>query len=149
MFFPPLGYNVVDIFWHSTCAVFPKLKWGNHGEWGLETRYRELHVYFHEQREYLYPDVAYFIRVSQTAYLIFCQYLRHSYLSTYFLSRIVHLYKILVQLYFIERIFSFRLLSILNLSLLIPFLIIFQEDVMPLFWRNVSITYRPKVEKIN
>ena len=114
-------------------------------------------VYFHEQREYLYPDVAgilyalvrlltlYFVSVLQ----IFCQYLRHSYLSTYFLSRTVHLYKILVELYFIERIFSFRLWSILNLSLLIPFLIIFQEDVIPLFWRNVSITYRPKVEKIN
>ena len=150
MFFAPLGYNVADIFWHFTCAVFPKLKLGNHGEWGLETRYRELHCIFSRAtRIFISRCSRYFIRVSQTAYLIICQYLRHSYLSTYFLSRIVHLYKILVQLYFIERIFSFRLLSILNLSLLIPFLIIFQEDVMPLFWRNVSITYRPKVEKIN
>ena len=106
MLFPLLGYNVADIFWHSTCAVFPKLKWGNHGEWGLETRYRELHCIFSwATRIFISRCSRYFIRVSQTAYLIICQYLRHSYLSTYFLSRIVHLYKILVELYFIERIF--------------------------------------------
>ena len=106
MFFAPLGYNVADIFWHFTCAVFPKLKLGNHGEWGLETRYRELHCIFSRAtRIFISRCSRYFIRVSQTAYLIICQYLRHSYLSTYFLSRIVHLYKILVELYFIERIF--------------------------------------------
>ena len=106
MFFAPLGYNVADIFWHFTCAVFPKLKLGNHGEWGLETRYRELHCIFSwATRIFISRCSRYFIRVSQTAYLIICQYLRHSYLSTYFLSRIVHLYKILVELYFIERIF--------------------------------------------
>lgn len=97
----------------SRAQFFQNWNWGTMGNGDWKQGTGNYIVYFHEQREYLYPDVAgilyvlvrlltlYFVSVLQ----IFCQYLRHSYLSTYFLSRIVHLYKILVELYFIERIF--------------------------------------------
>ena len=92
----------------------------------------------------------YFIHVSKSAYHIICQgftdilsIFKKFILLYLFLSRLY----ILVQLYFIKRMFSFRFLSILALSLLILFLTIFHEDVIPFFWRKVSITYRPKVEK--
>ena len=152
MFFPLPYYNVVDISWLSMSAVFQKLKLGD-GDWKKVPG----HCIFSWATSIFASRYSrYFIHVSKTAYHMICQGFTNNlwifkkliFLSL-FLPRIVHLYKILVQLYFVERRFSFRLLSILALSLLILFLTIFHEDVIPFFWRNGSITYRPKFEKNN
>ena len=151
-FSPPLGAMLMISLDFSHVQLFQNWNWGV----GTRNKVPAHCIFSWATIIFASRYSKYFIHVSKTAYHTICEgftnirsMLKKLIFLSLFLSWIKHLYKILAQLYFIERMFSFHLLSILALSLLILFLTIFHEDVIPFFWRNISITCGPKVEKNN